>query len=884
MTNREQVILLNHIRISVLLICSLVALGSYAGGIKGQISTQEGSPLAYATIFIKQTGSGGVSGPDGYYEVALTPGVYDVTYQYLGYETITRQVEVRESFIELNITMKDQAIVLQNIIITAGNEDPAYTIMRKAISKAKFHTQQIDTYSAKVYIKGKGRLKNYPWLAKKALEKEGITKDRVFISESVSEVIYTRPNKFEEKVIAVYSDGNDNNTSPNAYVFGSFYESEIAETVSPLSPRAFSYYRFEYLGTFKDREYDVSKIRVTPRSRGDNVFEGELFIVEDWWSIHSLDFKVTKLGIDFEVKQIYNPIDDKAWLPFSQQFKVDGKVFGFEFEYNYLATVKDYKITLNPDLVLEMDVIDEKIQKEHAKEIKSQFSEKDQNLKERLESGKEITNKELRKLIKDYEKEERKESDQPEVVSETKYTVDSMAFKKDSLFWAEIRPTPLTLDEIKGYKKADSLAEVDRKKEEGDSLKTSKHKGFQPWDILIGDNYKLSKTSTFIIHTPWSDFNTVEGFNLVYKVGLVKRWVERDSLDKSNRPNVRRLEITPIGRYAFSRKALSGKLRVDYRTSKSRITVEGGRYVQQFNADEPIHPIVNTITTLFLERNLIKLYERDFVEANYRQTLNSKITLTSNWSLSRRYELFNNSDYKLVKRDKEAYTPNAPVNQLLLTTGFPDHNAFIGSVGIEARPWQKYRIRNGRKSRIENSSPLLTFDYRKGFENVFNSQVDFDLVEVGVKHSIRMGIRGRLDISVKGGKFLNADKLYFMDYAHFIGNRTPFVTTDPVGSYRLLDYYIYSTRDKYVTANAHYHFRKFLITQLPLVRLTGVTENLFVNYLATPLSNDYTEIGYSLDGILRIFRLEGAMSFSGGQYQTYGFRIGIATSVGVNFD
>ena len=123
-----------------------------------------------------------------------------------------------------------------------------------------------------------------------------------------------------------------------------------------------------------------------------------------------------------------------------------------------------------------------------------------------------------------------------------------------------------------------------------------------------------------------------------------------------------------------------------------------------------------------------------------------------------------------------------------------------------------------------------------------------------------------------------------MDYAHFIGNQTPFITTDPVGSFRLLDYYIYSTRDKYVTANIHYHFRKLLLTQIPLVRLTGVTENLFVNYLATPLSNDYTEIGYSLDGILRIFRLEGAFSFSDSKYQTYGFRIGVATSVGVRFD
>ena len=69
------------------------------------------------------------------------------------------------------------------------------------------------------------------------LEKEGITKDRLFITESVSEIKYTRPNKFEEKVIAVYTQGANRSASPNNYIFGSFYKPEIAETVSPLSPR-----------------------------------------------------------------------------------------------------------------------------------------------------------------------------------------------------------------------------------------------------------------------------------------------------------------------------------------------------------------------------------------------------------------------------------------------------------------------------------------------------------------------------------------------------------------------------------------------------------------------------------------------------------------------
>src|SRR5690606_39371403 len=118
-------------------------------------------------------------------------------------------------------------------------------------------------------------------------------------------------------------------------------------------PAACGYYKVEYQGTFKDRNYEVSQIKVTPRSRGDNVVEGTIFIVEDWWSIHSLDLKTTKLGVRIGVKQVYAPVEDKAWMPVSQQFDIGGRFFGFEFVYNYLATVSDYKIELNPDLQVE---------------------------------------------------------------------------------------------------------------------------------------------------------------------------------------------------------------------------------------------------------------------------------------------------------------------------------------------------------------------------------------------------------------------------------------------------------------------------------------------------------------------------------------------------
>lgn len=858
----------------------------YAGGIRGAIKADDGTPLAYASIFVKQTGTGSATDLQGRYEVILPVGQYDVLFQYLGYESVSRVVEVGNDFIEINLTLKTHVMMLQNVVVKAGKEDPAYTIMRKAIAKAKYHTQQIDQYSAKVYIKGKGQLKDFPWLAKKALEKEGITKDRVFISESVSEIKYTRPNKFEEKVIAVYSNGGNKNTAPNAYVFGSFYQPEIAETVSPLSPKSFSYYRFEYQGSFKDQKYEISKIKVTPRSRGDNVFEGMIYIVEDWWSIHSLELKATKMGVNFHIKQLYNPIEDKAWLPVSQQFVVDGKVFGFEFEGQYLATVKEYKIILNPELQREMTVIDEKVQKEEAKNVEQKFSKKNQPLQQRLSEGKEVTRKELNQLVKEYEKAEIKEQKEPDVVLETSYSVDSLAYKKDSTFWVDMRPTPLSKEEERGYHVNDSITEVERKREEGDTLRSSKKGkiGFQVFDLVTGDTYKISKTSNFRIHMPYGGFNTVEGLNLIYRVSYYKRWVKRDTLDPSKKPETSRLEISPIARYSFSRELVTGKLRIDYRFKNQRLTLESGRYVEQYNPSVPIHPFVNTFSSLLLGNNWMKLYDRHFIDLNYSIRFNDKYTFRTNWSWARRSELFNNTSYTLFKSNKENYTLNAPVNFELPSVGFDPNSAFIGSVSLEARPWQKYRIRNGFKSRVEGSSPLLTLNYRKAMSGVANSEVKFDQVQVGFKHLVKFGIRGNLDVALQAGKFLNADKLYFMDYKHFNGNRTYFITSDPVGSFRLMDYYQNSTADQYFSANMHYHFRKFLVTRFPKVRMVGISENIFLNYLATPSSKNYLEVGYGLEGILRVFRLEVAAAFRDGKYVANGFRVGIATSMTINFN
>ena len=150
-------------------------LFSFAGGysqvVSGTISDENNEPLPFATVYLPGQNTGTASNEEGKYILKLKPGTYTVVFQYLGYEALEQVVRVRNENIELNVSLSLQPVVLESVTVSSDREDPAYTIMRKAIAKAKYHTQQVDSFSANVYIKGSGRLKDLPGLFRKKIEK-----------------------------------------------------------------------------------------------------------------------------------------------------------------------------------------------------------------------------------------------------------------------------------------------------------------------------------------------------------------------------------------------------------------------------------------------------------------------------------------------------------------------------------------------------------------------------------------------------------------------------------------------------------------------------------------------------------------------------------------
>ncbi|WP_221393921.1 DUF5686 and carboxypeptidase regulatory-like domain-containing protein [Dyadobacter sp. NIV53] len=851
---------------SLLLILSFLVTGVHAGGIKGQIKTQKGEALPYAGITVKGTSNGTMANEEGKYEFTLPAGSYEIIFQYLGFKSIIKSVIIGDDFTELNIQLEEQALNLKEATVGSSKEDPAYSIMRKAIAKARFHQLQVRGYTAKVYSRSTALPTKIPFLVEKRLKKEGVQEGKSIINESVAEVKYRRPNSYSQHIISTRNSLDNSIPSPNEYILASLYSPEIAGTVTPLSPKAFSYYKFEYQGYFEDQGQIVNKIRVIPKAYGEGVFKGNLFIIEDRWSIHSYDLQTTTSGLNIAAKQIFTPIQN-VWLPVNQQFKINGSYLGFAGEFRYLVSLTYNKLDVDPGLKEDIVVKDDKNEP-----IASATPDKKKDLEKLIQEQKEFSTKNLRKLTKKYEKEQKKENkienSSRHLVRQDSIVIDSMANKRDTTYWENLRPIPLTTSEVSSYTSQDSLKIVKDAKNEK-SRPDSVY--FKPIHLITGNTYSLGNRNTFYFKSPLLSisYNAVEGNALNIITEWQKRW------GKSYQFSIR-----PLGRYSFGRKELFGNVETNLGNNKWNFALSGGRMATQFNKNNPILALPNSIAGRFFDRSLMKLYEQKFVKAEYSlRNISDVLNITTSLEYENRYELYNQESARpIFFWNQYSYTPNRPVSNELANTGFPEHQALLFDFTATYRPWRRYLIRNGEKRYLRSKGPSFTANYKSGLP--FAGDVDYTFLQATIRQDLNLGPRSNLDYSLNGGGFLSKKHIYFQDYRHFMGNTFFLQWGDPPNQFRMLPYYRYSTAEWFFQAHAVWSLQHFLITRVEALRTTGISETLQLHYLKVPTIKNYTELVYGIDNILRILRLELVAQFHDSDFQGLGYRVGTSIRIG----
>ena len=863
-----------------LLIFLVLPYFSFAGGIKGIIKTSKNEPLAFSAIAVKGSNIGTMANAEGRYELTLAAGKYEILFQYLGFKTLTKTVEAGEGFTTLDIILEEQALNISEVRVGSNQEDAAYTIMRRAIAKARFHQLQVQSYTARAYIKGTALPTKIPFLLKNTLKKEGIEEGKAILNESVNEISFRQPNSYAQKVISTRNSIDNSAPSPNSFVQSSFYNPSTAGgAVSPLSPRAFGYYKFEYEGSFQENGLEVNKIKVIPRSYGNGVFKGSLYLIENTWAIHSLNLQTINDGISFDIRQVYSQVQD-VWMPTNQQYKASGGMMGFAGEFKYVVSVNYQNLKTNPAFKESVTVLDEKYEKPSNNLSKSDLRTK--KLEDLAKQQKEFSTKQLRKLVKEYEKQDKKarkeKKEDTNVTRSDSMTVDSLANKRTADYWNELRSVPLTALETVSYKNYDSVIIVKAAKVKADSSKAKKDSsGFNFGKIVFGGNYKLGKKWNLTYNGPLFNirYNTVEGFATEASLSL------NTTFDPKNTKKPTLFYFKPLVRYSLARNLFSGILSTGLSGNNKSIDLSGGRYIAQYNPNNPIGNNLNSIATLFFEQNLMKIYEKQFARVNFSwRRLGDVLSISGGLEYAQRNPLVNFEGAKpFINWKNREFTSNTPPNVELPTTDFKTNEALLLDLTLRLKPWQRYRLYNGQKRYFGDKSPVFTANYRKGM----GKDADFDFLQLQVNHRIDLGIKTSLSYQLSAGAFLNNNKLAFMDFKHFMGNQFFFQTGDDVSTFRLLDYYLYSTKDRFVEAHGLLQFRRFIITRIPVVRISGIKENIFVNALTTPLSKSYTEVGYGIDGLIPgfpVFRVEVISNFVDLKYQSTGFRVGTSLRFG----
>jgi hypothetical protein len=691
--------------------------------------------------------------------------------------------------------------------VNSDAEDPAYAVIRNAIKKRKFYKEQVEAFSCDVYIKGVQKLKKKPNKVMGLKVNMNASWDTasgiIYMSESVSKYNFKQPNKIKEEMISSLVSGNNQAFSYNqaSDMFFNFYENVMDVVglgargfISPIANNALLTYRYKLLGTFYDQGKLINKIQVIPKRKNDPAFAGIIYIMEDSWRIHSTNLYLTKEAqIDFvdtlEINQVYLPVTPEVWMPFSNNYSFTFDIFGFKGGGNYVSMNSNY--ILNP-------AFPENFFNNNLLEIKEG------------------------------------------------------ANKKDTAYWNNYRPVPLTQSEKRDYVWRDSITVIKESKPYKDSVDRVNNK-FRFGNIITGYEYSNTYMKRSIrIDSPSSTllFNTVQGLTLGTKLTYTQGFENRK----------RKMYTGAIG-YGFANQTWYGAVgyQTQYNPKKfAQFSIRAGSVFEQYQPAS-ISELLNTSYTLLDERNYLKIYKSDFLSLKHYSEISNGIYLGIFTDYSYRSAAVNHSDFTLVNKNNRIFISNNPVDIANNTPAFKSHHLLKIKPEITIKFKQQYLSRPDSKYILDSKYPELKLSYTLGYTNNTIKQTYFDRAIISLSQNIPLKLFGELTYEISAGKTLLSKPFYFMDFIHFNGNKTLFSNME-TGNFMLLDYYAFSTDDYFLQAHAIYNLEGFFFNKIPALKLLRLQEIVSFHYLKNDKIDNYLEIGF---GIQRLFlRVEFVTAYS----------------------
>jgi hypothetical protein len=797
----------------------LMAQGTTISGI---IRDKQGNILAFSSILVKGTTQGVSANSKGMYFLQLEPGTYTLVCQYIGHKSTEKKIQVNKTNQVIDFELEVQQYSLADVEVKSGGEDPAYAIIRKTIANRERHLKEIGQFQCEVYIKGQMQLRSFPasFMGRKIDFEDGDTSKRrmIFLSETVARYSVQRPAKEKVEVISTKVSGRSGAFGLSEPQIISFYENNISVGedlnprgfISPIANGALNFYKYKFEGTFFENGKEVSRIKVIPRRAYEPVFSGYINILENDWRIQSVDLLLLRaqqmqLLDTLRIRQLYVP-SGKVWVIKNQVIYPSGKIFGFDFFGSFVQVYDKFDMTPS---------------------FKPKFFD--------------------HTILKFYDS----------------------SNKKTMAYWDSIRPLPLLPEEIRDYKKKDSLEQVRQDPRYLDSLDARRNKIRLSGLLFTGQTFTVRKRKESVnIPSLFStlNYNTVEGGVISFSPRYTRRFEGRNLLT-----------VNPDIRFGLANRHINPSISISRNFGKKyfqNINLSGGRTVLQFNNAGAITPRINTLSTLLSEANYLKMYEANFFRLGYSTGIGNGLSISAGFQFQDRFALENLADPVTWKnRSDRSFTPNYPTE--ITNSNMPRNQASIFTAGIIWRPGADYIEFPDRKIGIGSKFPTFTASVIKGINGFLGSDVDYTRWRLGINDDLDLKLAGKFSYNVAASGFFDAAKTFIPDWQHYLGNQTIFASRE-LSSFQLAPYYQYSNTSRFtVAAHAEYHLNGLISDKIPGFKKLNWFFVTGVNTLHINKSNDYYELFFGIENILKIIRVDFVQGFESGGGRPSGFRVSV---------
>ena len=732
--------------------------------VSGFVLDSENQPIPFANVFVKETQAGTSTDIDGKYFLSFQDGgEYEFVISSIGYKTKTAPVFVGDDNLEtnLNFVLESSSTELNEIVVKAGKKDPAYEIIQNVIDNKKKYQSQIKTWRSQVYLRATEILDKKkkevpvveveetvspmddPFEDKKGKKKKKDSPlDNLAMVEMQLTLNHSYPDKYKEERTAFKKFGSQAGLFIPTFGESSFdFYANMVDTraiadapiISPISRTAILSYKYKLEEILTEDNITVYKIKVIPRKSGFSTCKGYLYINDGTWNINRLDLDFTKGALKiydaFQIKQSYQNIQDSLWIPFKQEF--------------IYQTKKGRKAAFKGNTYL----------------YYSDF-EKDYPFPENF-FGQEvsITTKE--------------------------------AYEKDTTFWKETRPEPLTAEQEVIVYKIDSVQTLHNSVPYKDSIENefNKIKVDEVLYLGVGKRNHRKKQSIFVGPiASFLSFDIVSGFRIGPFLSYFRRF-----------ENGKMFSVFGNTQYSPNNKDVNGNINTFFRYNPHKLADVNIGFGRQFQSINPYDAFLNQLNA----SNYILHY---YYHLDHKFEIINGLYLTVGGTLHDRQSL---SDYPMQNGLFTNLNTEDPIE-------FTPYKAFISETKLSYTPRQRFMTEPNRKIVLGSKFPTFSLLHRKGWDGILSSSIDFDYFEAEIKQNMILGFLGNMNYTISAGQFVNTKGLRFVDLKRF-RQSDPYLFSNPLKSFQLLDTSLVA-RDPFVEAHVIHHFNGALMNNIPLIK------------------------------------------------------------------